>query len=567
MPLFDRMVVIPEQEYKDLQKNSGAKFVDSVAGNVDGQVNHFELGENGRVTIKPNGGVTASNVRRKPRVPKRDHDPPAPDGDDDPGGQDRPQEAPIVPDIMSDPPSPSTSLPRPRRRESGSTNGDESDGNGETAIKRLYFDSAAGPDIPMAQYSDMASGPNRPINDRFSSVSTQSNIRPSVSTGVTQTDPTASVSIATQSELPNIASRYSQTDSKVVKSKAAQVKPAGNTVGVQAVMKQASRAAQVQTEEPDFDMTEAGPSLPPTQPIITYPTDDEEEDNERGLSAPVEMLALPTPPPTTPAVEMLALPAPPPADDDAMNRLIREEIARIEGDAVSTSFPKEDSDTDGDFHGFTAEDIGQIKEQQQQQQQQRQQQNIARPSTSKNNSTRLHRQAKKPKRRASLALRATRSAQSPDPSTTLAGLIRNQVAKIDGDQTRVPIMRPTRTKALSRATIKKKRRKKDEQSTGLVVQVPSEEEWENIKDLGEQGDDLRRLVDARLSTLHGKKKKERSMLKVSSGYKGRKERKEKRKRVKKKTVAAPKLGKRKREDDETFDDDEPPTKQKLTVMT
>ena len=49
------MVVIPEDQYNGLLNadRRNAQYIDSVAGNVRGQVNHFEMGEHGKVTIKP----------------------------------------------------------------------------------------------------------------------------------------------------------------------------------------------------------------------------------------------------------------------------------------------------------------------------------------------------------------------------------------------------------------------------------------------------------------------------------------------------------------------------------
>ena len=54
--LYDYMYLIPKEEYRSLQTTSSdhAKLVDSIAGDVNGgQVNHIEIGEGGRVTIKP----------------------------------------------------------------------------------------------------------------------------------------------------------------------------------------------------------------------------------------------------------------------------------------------------------------------------------------------------------------------------------------------------------------------------------------------------------------------------------------------------------------------------------
>ena len=77
------MVVLPERRYKQLEalelKNKSqaeggqAKFLNT--GHVEGQVNHFDFGENGRVIIRPNGALSASNPAKKN---KSDSSPPPP---------------------------------------------------------------------------------------------------------------------------------------------------------------------------------------------------------------------------------------------------------------------------------------------------------------------------------------------------------------------------------------------------------------------------------------------------------------------------------------------------------
>ena len=65
--LYDYMYLIPKEEYRSLQTTSSdhAKLVDSIAGDVNGgQVNHIEIGEGGRVTIKPTD-IAASGVSKK----------------------------------------------------------------------------------------------------------------------------------------------------------------------------------------------------------------------------------------------------------------------------------------------------------------------------------------------------------------------------------------------------------------------------------------------------------------------------------------------------------------------
>ena len=80
--LFERMIVLPEDQYMSMKNHRGACFEDSVAGNVEGQINHFEMGENARVVLKPNGSVTASHKSpKKKSTPKTP--PAAPDASAD----------------------------------------------------------------------------------------------------------------------------------------------------------------------------------------------------------------------------------------------------------------------------------------------------------------------------------------------------------------------------------------------------------------------------------------------------------------------------------------------------
>lgn len=69
MPLYDSMYVIPVDQYRSLSqtKCDHDKLVGSIRGDVNGgQVNHIEIGEGGRVVIKPSE-VLASNPPKKPR--------------------------------------------------------------------------------------------------------------------------------------------------------------------------------------------------------------------------------------------------------------------------------------------------------------------------------------------------------------------------------------------------------------------------------------------------------------------------------------------------------------------
>ena len=67
MGLFDRMYLLSRNEYQSLTqaKNERDSMVNSIRGDVNGgQVNHIEIGEGGRVVIKPND-IIASQKREK----------------------------------------------------------------------------------------------------------------------------------------------------------------------------------------------------------------------------------------------------------------------------------------------------------------------------------------------------------------------------------------------------------------------------------------------------------------------------------------------------------------------
>ena len=71
MPLYDCMYVIPKEEYHNLKNRGvGAQYNDSIGGDVNGgQVNHIELGEGGRVVIKPTDVVAATrDVHSKNKI-------------------------------------------------------------------------------------------------------------------------------------------------------------------------------------------------------------------------------------------------------------------------------------------------------------------------------------------------------------------------------------------------------------------------------------------------------------------------------------------------------------------
>lgn len=532
MPLYERMVVIPEQEYKDL-RTANAKFIDSVAGNVDGQVNHFELGENGRVTIKPNGGVIASNAKRKQRARQPDPPPPQPDvGGDEPqdGGDGEPEQAvpdsPVVPDIMSEPPSPSTSLPPPPRRAGSPTN---------ASI-------AIGSDTPMSRFVDAGSGPDRPMWTKDVGIGT---------------DQIAGVDVGVQSyNKPVVRSQESQTNIRPrVRNFGTQslrtgrdfgvqakINPHRQSSGIQADIRPMTRDEGIQTEEEG----ENRESEPADSPIITYPSDEEEEI--------MNLAGLPLPRP----VQLPALM--PPYDEDAIMNVVGP--AAVTGPAELPALLPPD---DGNWSEPEEEPVNDEK------------------GKKRQRVKRFHRSVKKPKRRSTLAARATSTNLPHDPASTLEGLLKDHVSKISGDPSRVPIMRPTRSPQ-TRASIRKRKSKKDEQSTGLVVvRTPEEGEWEDIVDrTATKGSsssnsnterNMRQLVQDRVDSLSGKKKKSTGTYSVGKWKKGARQRRKKSSPAV--PPSRPKLGKRKqderREKDERyrFEEDEPPTKRRAvkTVLT
>ena len=67
MPLYDLMYLVPKEEYRDLKstKTEHVQLLDSIKGDVNGgQVNHIEIGEGGRVVIKPDN-LSASSAKKK----------------------------------------------------------------------------------------------------------------------------------------------------------------------------------------------------------------------------------------------------------------------------------------------------------------------------------------------------------------------------------------------------------------------------------------------------------------------------------------------------------------------
>ena len=83
---YERMIVLPEDIYQSLLRQSeGARYKDSVAGNVQGgQVNHIEVGQNGKVVIKPHGGLNAETIDPKKKPKKRSSSPKPPNSLDFP---------------------------------------------------------------------------------------------------------------------------------------------------------------------------------------------------------------------------------------------------------------------------------------------------------------------------------------------------------------------------------------------------------------------------------------------------------------------------------------------------
>ena len=67
MPLYDYMYLLPKDEYTSLKStlSDHVRLVDSIKGDVNGgQVNHIEIGEGGKVVIKPTD-ITASSPVKK----------------------------------------------------------------------------------------------------------------------------------------------------------------------------------------------------------------------------------------------------------------------------------------------------------------------------------------------------------------------------------------------------------------------------------------------------------------------------------------------------------------------
>ena len=168
--LYERMILIPENQYYAMTAEN-AKFVDSINGNIDGQVNHIEVSDGGRVVIKPDGALTAA-AKKPPR--KRNVQPP-------PTANNTETVIPSPPRVQ-----PRTSSPVPGgERESFAQmssfrsssqlnnnsdpamvplpfdnleNSDEDFdlglGNNVSEIRKMYFDKRVGPDRPIPMYTN-----------------------------------------------------------------------------------------------------------------------------------------------------------------------------------------------------------------------------------------------------------------------------------------------------------------------------------------------------------------------------------------------------------------------------
>lgn len=620
MPQYDRMVVIPEHQYNDMKghaaKYSDAKFVDSIAGNVDGQVNHFELGANGRVTIKPNGGVTVSHAKRKTKQPSPPPSPPPPPPSPSPPPPSPPPPPPpasasgeednaaVLPEIMSAPVTPTGVLPRPRPRADASSdfswpdadepNVDLDDGNGETAIKRLYFDVGVGPNTQIPRMTSTASGPSRPM--------------PSSSARSTQTMPTTLSDIGLQANLqPMTKARGSQANVVVPKS------AAGTQVNIQPASSSSSTQTKKEVPKPTIPKSSVGmqADIRPTAAAAASQTKNESPKSSVGMQANIRSPSSSAPVQTSRETPMSSvgmqtdIRATPISvrtqtenvNDDERQLVVYRPAAVVatteepvityppeEEDAAMIPLPEEEGDEELEFQAPLAIEMEQPAA-------------VAPPAApaappppppaprrgSRRESVpdhekRLHRTNRKPPRRTSLATVARNVNARADPAATLEGLIRDRVATIAGDRSRVPIMRPTRVQ--TRATIRKKKKKKDEQSVGLVqqVRVPEEGEWEDIADRPGMANDLQRLAQQRLDTLMGKqsqkkrKEKKKSVaLSPAARKRKRKDRNKTRPRVKgeKEKKGGEEEEESEEEDesmgeeggeDETTDEDEPPTK-------
>lgn len=70
--LYQKMIVLPEDQYKEL-KDSSVKYMESVAGNMEGTINNIKLGEHSRVMIRPDGSLTTGTIQKRntTRKPKK----------------------------------------------------------------------------------------------------------------------------------------------------------------------------------------------------------------------------------------------------------------------------------------------------------------------------------------------------------------------------------------------------------------------------------------------------------------------------------------------------------------
>ena len=464
MPHYDRMVVLPEAQFKDLQQatsaaRSAAVFHDSVAGNVDGQVNHFELGENGRVTIKPNGGVTASTAgaTKKPR-PGPHLPPPQPPPPPPPPS---PPAKRAAPPSSPPPSSPSSSLPPPKRKRTAepapstissfaeTDRGEEEGGeeeeeeertannHGLDAIRRMYFgDPVAAPETassstaaqtdPATRSQGMQAGP-----DPVPRVSRGSQVQPE-SVG-TQTAAVPYWTAARSVDAP------SQTEPVVAPFAPPTVLALSRAV-------QSERGYDDDDDGGDVDADGAGDD----QPLVEFPSEPEVQQPQ------------PYPPPRQPS-PFLALPAP--------------------GDAAADVPMHRDRGAEPSERATTAA--------------------AAR---------RMHRGSAKPPPRRTPQLTPRNEQAQTDPASTLQGLIQERVASLSGvDAVRIPILR-RRPPVQTRATIRRSRGRKGQsdirfldpatpaQSAAVAPAAAAAAE-----EGGDQWDDvLNRVVSERVASLRGK---------------------------------------------------------------
>ena len=300
--LYDRMIILPESHYNKLmnEKQEHARFVESVNGNVDGQVNFIEVSEGGRVLLRPNGAVTTSTKKNNPRRKGGEEKPSAlrslspisprqtstPTNGTIYSANDNQENGPINPSFSSAFPSFSNGQRGESVRESfmSGINNDNGEEGNNTFIPWIGRDErpnmrtqAVGPDYPRPTYVEQAVGPNESRAAQFVSRAVGSDqpmtyARGKKSVGLQTMDrakrTTSSSSMGVQTEsFPAAAVEKEKNGTAVVASQQVR-QPAINSVG----------------------LPTAGQEREDQLPLITYPDSDDE------LMPNAAAAALPPPP-------------------------------------------------------------------------------------------------------------------------------------------------------------------------------------------------------------------------------------------------------------------------------